>query len=271
MDEWSVANGVTLVPSLRVEQVGKFFGVSPKLGARVELPRDLVLTANAASAFRAPSFLELYVVQGSLFPNPALTPERALAVDVSLQRAFEHGEARVTAFGTRYLELISYEFSPPFLSRPENLGGALAVGTELQGEWRPRPWLSGSAAYTFLHTVSLDRDRRTDGNALPYRPMHRLRARIEGGPAVLRAHLVADLQSAQFTNRTNTAETNAWALLDAGVSLRLLARPELTLSAEVRNVLDMSAQSLDGYPLPGRAFFASLGFLFDPSLEGSLR
>ena len=63
-----------LAPSLRVDRTGPFTGLSPKLGASARLPWGLGVKGNLGQAHLAPSFLELYVEQGFLMPNPALRP-----------------------------------------------------------------------------------------------------------------------------------------------------------------------------------------------------
>ena len=70
-------------------------------------------------------------------------------------------------------------------------------------------------------------------------------------------------QSAQFTNRTETLSLPARALVNVGLTARPWKDPLLTVSAELKNVLDVQAQDFDGYPLPPRAFFVTVGVSWD--------
>jgi hypothetical protein len=67
-----------------------------------------------------------------------------------------------------------------------------------------------------------------------------------------------------YLNRSNTQAIPARALVDTGVDLLVVRRPEVVLSVTATNVGDVQTQDLDAYPLPGRAFFATLTVRFDP-------
>ena len=53
--------------------------------------------------------------------------------------------------------------------------------------------------------------------------------------------------------------------MNVGISSTVFSAPELVASLEVKNVLDVSAQDFDGYPLPGRAAYVTLSFSWDRS------
>jgi len=63
--------------------------------------------ANAGQAARAPSFAELYLVQGTLLPNPELRPERALSADAGVGQQLGRGRWGVAGFYSLYEDLIS--------------------------------------------------------------------------------------------------------------------------------------------------------------------
>ncbi len=254
---------LSLQPSFRFDQTGPFTGLSPKLGATVTLPAGFEVRANAGQAHRAPSFLELYVQQGFLLPNDGLRPERALTADAALAHRTRVTFVQVGGFVSRYEDLISYEYYPPSLARPYNFAAAQVAGLEAEGEAHPRPWLSASASYTFLSSQNLRDDPRYYLKDLPYRPRHKVAARIAAGPSWARAHAELLAQSEQFRNRTETLVLPARAFVNLGVSSELLAAPRLTASLEVKNLLDASSEDLSGYPLPGRSAYLTLAASWD--------
>jgi vitamin B12 transporter len=259
MDEVVLAGGRLLVaPSLRVERAGSYTLLSPKLGATLALPAGLELRANAGQAHRAPSFLELYVRQGLLLPNPTLLPERVLYADAAVVHRTERSLASVGAFYSLYEDLIAYELYPPFAAKPFNFAAARVAGLEAEGEWRPHPWVAGTLGYTLLVSRNLRDDPRYYLKELPYRPRHKLSARVSGGPRWLTGRVEVAAQSAQFVNRTEEAVLPGRTFVHAGVSSTLGRTPELTLSAELKNVFDAHAEDLDGYPLPGRSAYVTL-------------
>ncbi len=265
MDEvWLGGERVLLAPSLRLERAGPYTLWSPKLGATVVLPAGLEVRANAGRAHRAPSFLELYVRQGTLLPNANLRPERALYADAALVHRTDASLASVGGFASLYEDLISYEAYPPGAARPYNVARARVVGLEAEGEWRPHPLVSGALAYTWMVSRDLQRDGRFYLRALPYRPGHKVSARVGAGPRWLTGRVELAAQSAHALTRDGAQVLAGRAFVHAGLSSTWGARPELTVSAEVRNVLDARAEDFVGYPLPGRAVYLSVAGTFEP-------
>jgi iron complex outermembrane receptor protein len=255
---------LTIAPSVRVERAGPYTLWSPKLGATLLLPAGLELRANAGRAHRAPSFLELYVRQGTLLPNPALRPESALYADAAVVHRSEVSSASVGGYASLYEDLISYEAYPPGAARPYNFVRARVVGLEAEGEWRPHPLLSGALSYTLTVSNDLQRDGRFYLRELPYRPRHKLFARVLGGPRWLTGRVEVLAQSAHALSRDGVLTLPGRAFVHTGVSSTFGSRPELTVSLEVRNLLDARAEDFVGYPLPGRAVYVSVSGAFEP-------
>ena len=102
------------------------------LGYGFDFTEHWKATASYSSAFRAPSFDDLY------FPgsgNPSIRPERSHSVEAALQYASDAlGVMRLTAFQTRYSDLINYVPTQGGLFYlAENVGRAKVQG--LEGSW----------------------------------------------------------------------------------------------------------------------------------------
>jgi vitamin B12 transporter len=249
--------------SARVDVAGPFVVFSPRGGASLQLPYGFALTANAGQASRPPSFVELYVVQGTLLPNDTLRPERALTADATLWWRHPKAAVGVTGFGSFYQDLISYEYYPPTLARPYNFQAAQVSGVEAEAQVSPHRWVELSASYTFMASQNLRDDPRYYLKALPFRPRHRAVGRAVVGPEWLHGHVDLIAQSEQFTNRTETVSLPGRALVNAGVAVVPLQRPQLTVAFEMKNLLDVQAQDVDGYPLPPRAAYLTLAVAWD--------
>lgn len=262
---WWWDGALTAHGSVRVDIAGPFAVWSPKLGLVAELPLGFSLRANAGQANRAPSFSELYVIQGTLLPNADLRPERALTFDASAAWTSPFFQATATGFLSLYEDLISYEYYPPNLARPFNFQAARVAGVEVEASARWRTWLQGSLAYTFMHSQNMKDDPRYYLKSLPFRPAHRLHARIVGGVEYLKARAELIFQSEQFMNRTETLSLPARAFLNLGVTAQLWHKPAVSLSVELKNALDVQAQDMDGYPLPPRALFVTFSVGWQPS------
>jgi len=263
-DEVLFFDGALVVnASARVDVAGPFVVFSPKAGVVAQLPRGFEVKANVGQASRPPSFQERYVVQGTLMPNPALRPERALSADVTAGWRDEKVALAVTGFGSLYEDLITYEYYPPALAKPFNVMTARVAGVEAEARVTPAPWLDASVAYTFLSTQNLRDDPRYYLKALPFRPAHRVAARVSGGLRWLRAHADILFQSAQYMNRTETLSLDARAFVNVGVSSTPFSRPDVTLAFEVKNLFDVQTQDVNGYPLPPRAAFFTLAVAWE--------
>ena len=256
--------------TVRVDQSGPFTGCSPRVGALVLLPKGFELRFNAGQAHRPPTFLELYVIQAHLAPNPNLRPERAISADAAVAFRAEKGFGQVGGFAALYEDLISYEYYPPQLARPYNFQAARVFGLEAEGTVEPTSWFSAAASYTLLSTQNQKDDPRYYGKSLPYRPMHKLAARASLGPDWLRGHGEVLWQSEQFTNRTETVALAARAYVNIGIVNRPFTSPNLSVALELKNLLDVQSQDLDGYPLPSRGAYLTLSLATSFSKEPHL-
>ncbi len=270
MDELLLWEGQLIVaPSLRVERAGPYTLLSPKVGVTVPLPSGFELRVNGGRSHRAPSFLELYVRQGLLLPNPDLRPESALYADAAVVHRSGASFAAVGGFASLYQDLISYEAYPPGAARPYNFTSARVLGLEAEGEWRPHPLLSGTFSYTLTVSSDLQRDGRFYLRELPYRPRHKLAARVMAGPRWLTGRVELVGQSAHFLTRDGVMSLPGRAFLHAGLASTFGSRTELTVSCEVKNLLDARAEDFVGYPLPGRAVYLSVAGTFGPAASNS--
>lgn len=268
-DELLLLDGrLTLSGSARLDVAGPFVVVSPKVGAAVQLPKGFEVRANGGQASRPPSFSELYVVQGTLLPNPELRPERALSADATLAWSHEGGALAITGFGALYQDLISYEYYPPMLARPYNFQAARVAGVEVEGRMKPARTVEATVAYTFLSTQNLRDDPRYYLKALPYRPQHRAHARVAAGVPMAMARAEVLVQSEQFQNRTETLSLPARAFVNVGFSSTPFSNHGVTVSLEVKNLLDAQSQDVDGYPLPPRAAYLTLAVAWDAAKPG---
>lgn len=270
MDELLLLEGrLVVAPSLRLERAGPHTLLSPKVGVTVSLPAGFELRANGGQAHRAPSFVELYVRQGTLLPNPELRPERALYADAAVVHRSAHSLASVGGFFSLYEDLIAYEAYPPGAARPYNFASARVMGLEAEGEWRPHPLVSGAFSYTLLLSQNLQKEEPFYLRELPYRPRHKLSARVLAGPRWLSGRLEVVAQSAHFLSREGLMALPGRAFLHAGLSSTFGSRPGYTLSLEVKNLLDARAEDFNGYPLPGRAAYLSVAVAFGEGAESS--
>ncbi len=263
-DEVTLLDGRLLLDATaRVDVAGPFVVLSPKATGTLLLPLGFEVRASGGQASRPPGFQELYVVQGTLLPNPELKPERGVMGDVSVAWRKDKHLAQVTGFLSRYENLIAYEYYPPTLAKPYNFAAAQVAGLEVEGAVAPARWLEAQASYTLMFTQNLKDDPRYYLKSLPYRPRHRVTGRVVGGVDWLKARAEVLFQSEQFINRTEAVALPARAFVNVGIASTPWKNPAVTIAFDVKNLLDVQSQDLDGYPLPPRAAFLSLAVAWD--------
>jgi len=226
-----------------------------KLGLAVDLRAGLTLRAVGGTAFRAPTFNDLYYPG---FGVSTVGPERARSIEVALQWQGLDTSASATLYRNRVRDLIAYESDRSFCPADpaydfgcaRNVNRATLQGATLAARHR-------TGAITWRATIDfLDAKDDATGERLPRRAAHqeslgaewtgeawsagadllRVGARPEGG-AQLPAYLLVDLQA------------------------RYRIAPRWRLEARLLNAFDRQYEAVRDYPALGRQ--AWLGIRYD--------
>ena len=250
---------LTVIPAFRYERVGDKDGFSPKLGLSVPVGEFVSIKANAGRSFRSPSFGEMYLENGATIPDPDLKPETGTYADFGPELHFGPLTASLAGYWGVYEDLILYELGFAHRATPHNFKSAEVWGGEVEALFQKGP-VFASAAYTLAFSANREDSSLYRNKELPYRPRHRLHARLGVELWRLEAHAEADVQSEQFLNRTNQDQLPGHARFDLGASVVLDRDVGLSLHAEVKNLLDSYDQDYYGFKFPGRAFYLALRF-----------
>ncbi len=117
-----------------------------------QLSHHLLFRASVASAFRVPTFDDLYNPFGS---NPALRPERSRGAEIALEYRAHATTAKATLFTSRIRDAI--ELDENFV--PQNLQRARVEGLTLEARHRVGDWRVRASA-----TLQDPRGERDDGS-----------------------------------------------------------------------------------------------------------
>jgi vitamin B12 transporter len=212
-----------------------------------QLTEQLRVILQASSAFRAPSFNDLYF---PFFGNPALEPEEARSVEAGLRYARGDWRAGLAVFNTRTENLIQYS---PATRRAENIARAKVRGVELTLGWQHAPWRVDFNA-TYLDTE----DEATGQRLLRRAPFTaNLAAYYDGDRWAVGGEL-------GHADKRADGDINTFARIDlaAYTVARLVASYELTkalrLKLRVENAFDEDYELVDGYNTWGRAVFGGI-------------
>jgi vitamin B12 transporter len=208
----------------------------------VGLAGGLHVYASAGTAFKAPSFNELYFPG---FGNPSLDPEKAQTLEIGVKQSARWGRWTLAAFGSDVDDLIAFD-SATFL--PQNIARARLAGVEGSLRLQRAGWRL-EQSLTWLDTE--DRSAgATRGRELPRRPG--VSGRTTVGWADDRLDLAVSTQFAgrRYDDLANRQALGGYAVVDLTGGWRLSASTELQL--RIANLFDRQYETAYLYPSLGR-------------------
>ncbi len=206
------------------------------------------LTASHGTAFKAPSFNELYYPGDS---NPLLRPEESRSSELSLLRSGDGWQLQASAYRTRIDDLIAWDAS---IGRPGNVEQARIRGLELTASVALGGWdLRGQLGWLDARNASagFNHDKR-----LARRPTRSARLDLDREFGNWGFGLSGIGEAARWDDVGNSLRVGGYATLDGRVSWRF-AR-EWTLQANVVNLFDKRYETSAWYVQPGREYALSL-------------
>lgn len=212
----------------------------------------LRLTASAGTAFKAPTFNELY------FPGygrPELQPETSRSVELGLRG--RHGAAGWTmnAFHTRIDDLIAYDVSIPPFGGPNNIDEARIHGAEATFDLDVSGWmLRGSATWL---------DPRNEagihaGKVLPRRARTSGRVDLDRRFGAFDAGLSVIGSGARYDDVANRHRLGGHALTDLRIGYAIGTDWSVRLTAA--NVFDRRYETARLYNQPGRHYLLTVRY-----------
>ena len=207
------------------------------------------LSASAGTAFRAPTFNDLYFPD---FSNPDLRPETSRNVEAGVHWTSRAGEwswqASAVAFHNRVDDLIVFQCDANFVCAPNNVADATLEGVSLAGDagWRD----------TLAH-LSLDFQSPTDtatGNLLPRRA--RRHGVLSIAQAFGRARLTAEVvaSSERYDDAENLRRLGGYGIVNLALEWSVDATTTLFVRAD--NVFDHSYELAADFATGGARVFA---------------
>lgn len=241
---------------------------------------DTRLHASVSSRARFPTIFERFSQRfGTSIPNPELNPERATNYEIGASRRFgivrasgaafySHIDDAIVSYPTLAYSCTGTTTPPPApvpgctqvsLVQSRNLGSGDYYGAELSIDARVGPNLSVGGNYTWTHRILRDPSnsafRPTDV------PTHKAFLYADWSP-VSAVHIVpsVDIASDRWTV-TDIApivyyRTGSYA--NAGLRVDVTVREGVDIGVGARNLFDQNYTLVDGFPEPGRSFYASV-------------
>lgn len=220
--------------------------------------RSLKLRASCSTAFRSPSFLDLYGQSAFYNGNPALHPERARGWDAGVDYYLpgQRGTVSATWFTTDYTDLIA--LTPGFRS-VENIQKARTRGLEFSARFMLPHAITLQANYTYLEA-----DNLTSRARLLRRPRHGFSADAwhDSGRGFSAGTGLAFVSARRDVNARTFATVDGEDYTVVRLYGAWQATPRLAFKMRFENLLNERYEEVNGYPALGFGAFAGVELKF---------
>ncbi|AGA90234.1 TonB-dependent vitamin B12 receptor [Thioflavicoccus mobilis 8321] len=210
----------------------------------------LRLTASYGTAFKAPSFNELYYPG---YGNPGLDPEESQSVELGVAGRLAAARWSLNLYQTDIDDLIAYDAT---LWGPNNIDSARIRGLEAVVATEVRDWAI-EANLTLLDPENRS-DGANDGNRLARRPEQTFELDLDRsfGPIGVGGTLFVAGRS--FDDAANAVRLDGYTLVDLRAEYAF--SPTLRVQGRVENLFDEDYETADWYNQPGRVFYLTLRY-----------
>ena len=216
----------------------------------------LRLTANYGTAFKAPTFNDLYYPPTPFGRgNPDLQPEKSWSAELGLSGAHPWGGWSVNAYQTDIKDLIEFD---SLTLAPENIDQARIRGLEFWANADVGGWLL-DGSLTLLDPRN-ESDGANDGNLLPRRAEQTFRVDADRRFGNIGVGGTVFWSGRRFDDEANTLRLDAYSLVD--LRAEYFFTDALRIQGRVENLFDEDYETAAYFNQPGRSFFLTL--LYQP-------
>ncbi|MEO7150613.1 MAG: TonB-dependent receptor [Burkholderiaceae bacterium] len=210
------------------------------------------VSASAGTAFKAPSFNDLYYDSPYFVGNPALRPERSRSAELALRYDDGRWRAGLVRFDSRIADLIAVDST---FTTVDNVASARIRGTTASAALSTGGGWQAHAEWTHQDAVNAD-----TGMQLVRRARDHGRAGLSGARGPWRAGIDVVASGARYDTASNDPASRlaGYGLVNLHAAYRW--SPEWTVSARVANLGDRVYELVRGYNTAGRNLFVAVAY-----------
>lgn len=204
------------------------------------------LTANYGTAFKAPTFNELYFPD---FGNPNLNPEESQTVEMRINSTTEWGNWAVNVYQTDIDELISFDAAT---YAPGNIDSARIRGLEaiLGVNWQQ--WTMNT------HLTLLDPINKKNDKLLPRRAEQTFHLELDRQIQRLRLGTALHAVGERYDDAANSRQLADYFTMDLRAAYQI--NKMWQIQARVSNIFDEDYEMAAFYPQAGRSWLITLRY-----------
>ena len=211
---------------------------------------DLRFSASYATAFKAPTFNELYY---PYYGTPTLKPETSHSVELGLDQGTGWGLWSLHAYQTRITDLIETD---PNTFTAQNIDRALIRGAEFQAQRRFDGWTAGlTGTWTDPRNQSA---APYEGNLLPRRAEYSGRLELTRQWSAGTAGARVNVSGRRYDDLANTQPLGGYTTIDLLATWQISRA--LALEGKVANLNGRRYETALYYPQDGRNWLATLRY-----------
>ncbi len=236
----------------------------PQIGVKFQASDHVTVKSNLARYYREPSFFELFGDRGIFLGNPELEAESGVNFDIGLQYFRQWSEGRLNRLSAKAVyfysqvdDMITRTYNARGIGKADNISEASINGIETRISAEVFENLRLIGQYTFQDAENKSRIASFDGNQLPGKFRHSWLGRIEYNWRQLKLYTEYINESDMYYDSANLLEAPTKTEVNCGLSYLM---DSWRISLEAKNIGDDRYEEFNGYPLPGRSFFASIKY-----------
>ena len=220
------------------------------LSTGLSLTKESKIYASYGTAFKAPTFNELYF---PFYGDPSLKPEQSESIEFGFKNISNNLQFEASLYHTTIDDLINYD---SLLFKANNISTAEITGIELSASAKISKWkLNASTSYL----EPINKDANYDGKLLPGRVKSSTSLNLLRNYNSLQLGIAIINQGERFTDANNTTKLDAYTKVDVKLTKKL--NKQITISTSINNIFDedyaLNAFSTTLYNTTGRSFFIS--------------
>ena len=240
--------------------------LSPQIGVKYNPLNWLNFRSNLAKYTREPSFFELFGDRGFIIGNPDLEAETGVNFDAGVEIKYptklwwmKQVSFNAAYFSSNVNDLITFVYDSRGIGRAENISKAEITGveSEVRIDFLEYFRLVGNA--TWQDPINKSEVKAFNDNILPGRWQQSYVGRLEARYAGVKVFGEYLRETGMYYDSANLLPAKDKNEVNAGISWLFHS---FLFSLEGTNLTNEQYEDFNGYPMPGRAFYFTVGYRY---------
>lgn len=221
-----------------------------QFGAGYNIDSQYRVTANIGTAFKAPTFNELYNPRSN-YGNPDVKPEESTNYEIGLLASYDWAELSLNVYRNELDNLIDR----PASGEPvENVDEVVIKGVELGAMFNLGD-VENRLSYDYI-----DAKDKNSGNNLRRRAKHSAKWNMIYQMEQWSFNMDYLFQGKRYDDASEKDKLGAYSLVDISTAYHFING--VTLSGKIGNLFDKEYQTAKGYETPDRKYYATVSYQF---------